>query len=104
MSGSLKPIQFGVDMFHEAPPVASPPVESVAPSNLEPTGKKATQPSNGNLSAKDWIREFRARLKQVNKELKRLKALEREKNQLERLIKAAEQPPATAVRSIRSAG
>ncbi len=53
--------------------------------------------------ARDMVRDIKARLRVVNAEIRARKTLERERDQLQRLLTAAKTKPAT-VRAIRSTG
>lgn len=50
------------------------------------------------LNRREWRRELQARLKIVQREIKRLRSLEDEEAELTRLIAAAKQPPAKVTR------
>ena len=66
--------------------------------------KKASEPNAplNVMKRRDWLKELGARLKQVRRELKALRALEDEELELNRLIAAAKAAPGT-VRNINSA-
>lgn len=55
-------------------------------------------------SPRSVIAGARARVKEIKTELKRLRALQTELGELERLLKAAKQKPTPSVRSLRSVG
>jgi hypothetical protein len=50
------------------------------------------------LNRREWRKELQARLKVVQREIKRLRSLEDEEAELQRLIAAAKQPPAKVTR------
>lgn len=55
------------------------------------------------LNARDMVRNIRARLRDVEREIRARKSLEQERDQLKRLLVAVKQKPAP-VRTIRAAG
>ena len=77
--------------------LAEPFAQPTKPANAPET---KTKPSMGTANI---INAARQRLRDLNAEIKRLRALERERDELQRLLKAAKQKPATNVRSLRSA-
>jgi hypothetical protein len=59
---------------------------------------KAAQVEPQKLNRREWRKELQARLKVVQREIKRLRSLEDEEAELQRLITAAKQPPAKVTR------
>jgi hypothetical protein len=73
--------------------------QDIGTSEYVPT-PRARKPAS-NLAPKNVVALAKARLRDVKTELRRLKALEREKGELERLIAAAENKPKSNLREIK---
>lgn len=96
---------------HPAAPPNQQPTQQTLPSLAEvaPRPKQsapapratAAQPVLGGTG--QLIKAAKQRLRELNAEIKRLRSLERERDELQRLLKAAKQKPANNVRSLRSA-
>lgn len=89
-----------VNIAHLEATMVRPPQQErpapLQPKTRAPTASKA-------ISARELVRSIRARLREVNREIVVRKSLERERDQLRRLLSAALQKPAP-VRTIRAAG
>jgi hypothetical protein len=91
--------EFAQTLQYASPPPSFPRAEPAAP---PPTIK----PSKA-LKTTNVLALAKARLKDINKELRRMKALEKERAELERLIAAAQTKPravVSAIKPARSAG
>lgn len=68
-----------------------------------PPAPVVKQPSLGKLAAPtNVVALAKARLRDVKKELRRMKALEKERDELERLVAAAERKPKTVLREVKT--
>ena len=91
-------------------PVQMPAVEQVATRAAldEPHRVAAPRPTpTGTLTTKSLVRDAKARIVELNREIKKLKLLTQERNELVRLIKAAKQKPSdggAVVRPLRKQG
>ncbi len=105
----------GGDTVQARPPAAPPraarpaPAQAALPLPGEPTAEQPTQTiSTGSkkkldgLGPRGVIKAAKARLRDIKREVKRLKALEKERDELERLLAAAAGKP-RLVRNITSA-
>jgi hypothetical protein len=76
-----------------------------APSVARPAKTQGVAKKVKTLAPRDVVKLAKARLRDIKKELRRLKALEKERAQLERLIDAADGKPRAVVHNIkRTAG
>lgn len=92
--GAIKVDGGPMDRFAEEEPVEMP---ALVPMRKQPVLRKS--------APKNIVQLARARLREVKAEVRRLRALEKERDQLERLIEAATNKPRATVREIkRSAG
>jgi len=78
-------------------------VASVAPPVVQAPPRRAAAVAPA-TSPKSVIASAKARVKQIKAELKRLRSLQSELGELERLLKAAKQKPTPSVRPLRSVG
>ena len=83
-----------------AQPPVQPALPGVVPAVQLPA--RAPQPTTVVTGSGQLIKAARARLKELKAELKRMKLVQREHDELERLLKAAKKKPAK-VQSLRSA-
>lgn len=74
-----------------------PSEQNIGTSEYVPRVRNALKPA----APKNVVALAKARLREVKTELRRLKALEKEKGELERLIAAAENKPKTNLREIK---
>lgn len=91
-----------VDEFEESLRIARPPpgrVFAPLPQQTQAPTPKTQKP----LKTTNVLVLAKARLKEVNKELRRMKALEKERAELERLIAAAQTKPKAVVAAIKPA-
>lgn len=86
------------EQSHSKPRSAPVPVAVATPAPVEPK-PVASKP----LTPGELVKAARARLRDIRKEIKRLRALEREAEELSRLIKAAKEKPRNNLRQIKSA-
>lgn len=99
VSGDTHAFEFGEQFAPrpalEAAPVAASVAVNDASAKVVASGRaskvKETQP----LSAQQVIKDLKARLRHVEREIKARKALEAERDQIQRLLKAAKQEKAT---------
>ena len=110
MTEPTRPVQFSMQQLRDLgaqaenfQAVYDPPAEAeVAP---RPSSKKSPAAPAKEVSPKNILALAKARLRDVKAELRRMKALEKERGELERLITAAENKPRAVVRDIkRTAG
>lgn len=96
--------------FHGRPPVRTrqteaPQLAQQPGHRVEPNPVKRSDPSKPKpLSTQNVLTLARARVREIKGELKRMRALERELAELQRLIKAAKEKPAAKLTSIRRTG
>lgn len=87
------------------PVATSDPVQIVAKAPVAPVTPVApVAPVTNVTSPRAVIASAKARVKELKTELKRMKALQRELAELERLLKAAREKPSASVRPIRRVG
>jgi hypothetical protein len=106
-AGSTAPKIAGFDdEFNQTLEFASPP-PGFPRAQPQPIPARATEPVPASkskpLKTTNVLALAKARLKDVNKELRRMKALEKERAELERLIAAAQTKPKAVVAAIKSA-
>lgn len=85
--------EFG-EQFDAWPSIDDAPVAN-ADSVDAPPAAKASKPSRDTLSMTQLMRDLKARLRYVEREIKARKTLEKEREQIRRLLKAAKQEKAT---------
>lgn len=84
---------------------AEPEAAPILPRSRQPIPPKVTGGPAKSASPKNVVALAKARLREVKAELRRMKSLEKERDQLQRLVEAAENKPRAIVREIkRSAG
>lgn len=99
MSG---PVQFS---FANSEGPAPGAVRAVLGEDVDTARPVAPKPRAKKLAPKNVVALAKARLREVKAELRRMKALEKERAELERLIAAAEDKPRAVVHELkRSAG
>lgn len=92
------PVQFSRSQILDAPINEPEDEDAISP---RPVAKQ--KPSK--LASRNVVQLAKARLREIKAELRHMKALEKERAQLERLIAAAEEKPRAVVREIkRTAG
>lgn len=103
-NGEVAANTFELDPFAPKKPIVQAPTASVGDAVVatKPPVAKATE-SSAPLSAKELLVSLRARLRDVKAEIRKRRSLERERDQLERLIRAAKEEK-TNVRRLRAAG
>lgn len=80
----------------------SHPVKQAEP--VKRAEKRAPAIASAPLTPGALVKQARARVREIKAELRRMRALEKELAELERLIRAAKQRPQSNVRALRSAG
>ena len=114
--GLVRPLQATDDLEQGiAPAIPKPPVNPMPPSEArqavqnrdgQPSPKRdqaKTTSADGVASPGDLLKQARARIKWLRSEMKRMGKLKRELSELERLVKAAKEKPASNLRTIKRA-